>query len=312
MTKKQKNKIRIMLWHLAMIMVAIFMLPINVDASEPEKPAELENRTSKNHVFEYTKNPDGDNGSYEYGMTDNNTLIMPGDTFTFKVYKSDTGNGEDDFYYSLGYWDSNKQKPYEACFDGDGSDYSFGGDVTAATAVEVTETATITKKGDNAETYDVPVSFKNNSSYPIIIGLNMSGSAGQNGQSYQTSGLTVKFIKPYYNITYSFGESDDWPLGEYENLDFPKYYWITDEQYTINIPNPVKEGAHFKRWNQTVDKYYKKDGGNYSSQITVKWDISDDTVGINSSCFQSYRDVDISPEWDENGATIVFYGKRKG
>lgn len=302
-----KRRNRLTLLHFAAVFITSCILPAmaiaTVNAAEPEKPAELANRQSKEHVFEYTLNPDGEGGSYEYAMTKQNTLIMPGDTFTFKVYKS--GVDEDDFYYSLKYWNDEK-KAYIYEFDGEASEYSFVEGVDASTAVEVTATQTIQKKGENADSYEVPVSFKNRSSYPILIGLNMSGSAGQYGQSYLTRGLTVKYLKPYYPITYSFGESDDlfWPLGEYDNLDFPSCYWITDTPYTIRIPNPVKEGSHFAYWS-AVSKNNSVDKGDYTD-VTVFYD-PDAEYPYTSDHMQSYGNKSMTPLFD-SGNTITFYG----
>ena len=308
MTKKQNQKNTIMLWHLAVILIAIFMLPITVDAEKPVKPEELSNREAKEHVFKYTPNPDGDGGGYEYCMTKKNTLIMPGDTFTFEVYKS--SEEDDDFYYSLGYWNNEKKAYADISYDGEKSDYSFEDGMTEETAVEVTATRKITKKGENAESYEVPVSFKNNSDYPIIIGLNMSGSAGQQGQSYLTRGLTVKFIKPYYNIDYSDSENGKladafWPLGEYEQLNFPRYYWITDTPYTISIPNPVREGSHFISWSGICKDYYSNKGDH--TEISVCWDPDAEIVNAVNNYFQNYGDVTVV-ENDKYGPTIAFNG----
>ena len=309
MKQKMKQKRRSNLLYLLVVMMLMLILPVRVNATEPEKPAELTNRQNKNHEYTYVNNPKGEGGGYEYGMNGNNTMIMPGDTFEFKVHKS--GEGDSDFYYSLGYWDSDK-KAYEVGYDGEADEYTFPEGYTASTAVSVISEEMITKKGDNAESYYVPVKFKNNSAYPIVLGLNMSGSAGQHGQSYLTRGLTVRYLKPYYALSYSFyGESETmgmkdlfYALGEYDSLDFPQYYWITDVPYKITIPNPVMEGYHFKKWTSLCGNNYE-DRGSYT-EVTIYWNPEAENTDTSNHIGRE-GDKKLEAQF-ENGATIRFCG----
>ena len=301
--KKTCSKITLMGFCLIAVALAssfIFSAKANAASSDPQMPAELQGREAKHHVFQVDDDTVDDWGGYI--INNSNMLIMPGDTFEFPVHKGK------DFYYSLGYWgDGDKQAYTVDYFNGASEDdFNFTG------SVEVIGTQTITKK--HGSTYKVPVKFKNNSGYPITVGLNMSGSAGEDGEDYLTRGLTIEFYQNYYPISFTggYGDKDNliecdyfWAKGEIGKLEFPSYYWVTDVPYTITVPNPVEEGSHFENWSGVSEGYYVDKGD--VTEITICWDPDAKAVNNSGYSFQGYYLRESSPSFT-NGSTITFDG----
>lgn len=299
--KKMRNagKKRLLdVWSFLMVMAALVLVPAeSARAQEPEKPNELETRETKHHEFKVNTVTE----SFGYNITNQNSMIMPGDTFEFPVYYDDSRK----FYYSLGYWGQSGEDMTENAYRVDYAGLNEGDFDLSSGKVVVTGTQQISYTGASTITYTVPVQFKNNSKYPITVGLNMSGSGGSDPYSHNTRGLVITYYQPYYKISYGIGshstELEDmfWQMGEYSTLDFPQYYWITDTPYTIRIPNPVSEGYHFNYWSGVSKGYYVNKGA--YTDVTVCWNPD---AGAN---FQQYYDLSISPIF-ENGSTITFYG----
>ncbi len=285
-----------------MVCVFALLLPMAVFAEDVEKPTVLENRKSQHHVFEATKDSNGDISYHPEGE-----LIMPGDTFEFKVYEFKNENGKNS-YLSLGYWGTaSDEHAYTYDFEGSTSNSAGTGfNVTSTKCVSVKGSESITKAGGSQ--YEVPVQYINNSDYPVLLSLGFSGSMGEQGEWYLTVGLHVSYYKPYYAINYEGSNNDElssyhWDAGTYSNLNFPRYYWLTDVPYTISIPNPTKTESTFEGWDGTSSGYSSKET-NYTN-VTVVYDADAEGVCSNQTVNKTGH-ITMQPIFG-NGHTVIFH-----
>lgn len=103
----------------------------------------------------------------------------------------------------------------------------------------------------------VTVGYVNNTSTPIVLqqvrttstkseGVLYGGEYGKTpiveAASTHKSDCTIKFFEPYYTISY-----EDLLEGEDEGLS--DRYYIQRESQTLVLPNLVRPGYHFDKWN---------------------------------------------------------------
>lgn len=242
----------------------------------PEMPDVLKNRKPKHHVFERNE---------DHSLNFRGELIMPGDTFEFQnditrdmIYTID--------FYGRGDAYIHKEYGREEVYFSEYSPENYGIEVTGS--VDITGYDDFDSgDGINLDGKHVTDKFirtgKNNLNCPIILGPTGGGGDGpylffsDHDQRRQHTDVCYTVLAPYYHIYYRFldepSESSDyerisyegfedfleyrmndqktlfWPTGEFEELDFPQYYWLTDEPYTLTFPNPCYPGRGFDRWN---------------------------------------------------------------
>ena len=256
-------------------------------ADIPEMPDVLKNRESKHHVFERRE---------DHSINFRGELIMPGDTFEIPsditremIYTTD--------FLGRGDVEVNKENGKAEMYFGKFSPENYGIEVTGS--VDIIDYDDY-DSGDGVSLDGKHVSdrffrtAKNNLNCPIIIGPSGGGGDGpyvfydDHDQRKQHTDVYYTVLAPYYFITYRFisdvndygyAEFDKlfWPAGEFESLEFPEYYWLTDEPYTLKIPNCRMEGRAFNKWlsyDSTV--YYKNNDpkqnikGDYT-ELNVEW-----------------------------------------
>ncbi len=158
----------------------------------------------------------------------------------------------------------------------------------------------------NASETPVTTGYVNNTNTPIVLQQVRTTSSKSEGVIYggmgdiiplaeagssHKSNFTIKFYEPYYTISY-----DD--LLEGEDVGLPDRYYIKPEGQTITLPNLVRPGYHFDRW----------DGGMYfadrekvgdTTVLTFDWDNN----LVNAS--YNFGDEILFPVFD-NGYTVTF------
>ena len=279
---------------------------------EPVMPAEVTARIAeeRNHVYHIENWANGD----LYEVFDN-ALIMPGDTFEIEPYTK-SGDTETRTYYAGAGYNNGGTEPYWQ-YNSSSIQYNLPDGFEMTGTVEPVDFVEKTFSNDH-ETVTVKfcTKWKNNTNCPLVVGINNTGNGsfvGYRHYNFLKPNLTV--YAPYYNITYP--ETDEnygrdgleqyfWPQGKLEDLDFPKYYWVTDTPYTLTLPNPVQKGQHFNYW--ADDEATQTNNGQYTD-ITICYTVGKDSHGNNYSpeTFKSYRDAKIAPSF-ESGKTITFNG----
>ena len=223
-------------------------------------------------------------------------LIMPGDTFEIHPY---TVSGEVE---SRTWFAGNTSAPYSELFESNITDgFEIEGEV------EPVEFETITfRYKDESVTKNFCVKWKNNTNCPLILGSRSGGSGSFiSCRHFNWFKPTLYAYSPYYSITYpdydNYGDYF-WVQGDYKTLDFPSYYYLTDIEYSITLPNPRTPGKHFAYWiaeNEEIE-------GDYSN-IPVGWDKDRRKSSYNyrTGLVNRTEDVSIAPHF-ENGYTITF------
>ncbi len=293
-TGKTKTGIRLLL----IAVMTLILSSVTVFAAEPVKPDEVAERETKKIHHEFSLK---ENEANYYGK---NELIMPGDTFEFPVVNVEN---DPDAYFGLSdlYILSRDYDGYWTSYDCLADDFEVEGEVECIGEVNKYFTS-----DGKTETVTFKTKFENKTQCPILLwGLG----SGSDGYGNAFSSLAVIFLQPYYTVQYNIGNpaegnTDDtyfWPEPASGKPEFTDYYWITDTEYVIKVPNPVEEGYHFKKWSGIADENIDTD--DHYSYITVCWDSDIVTNGGADRNFKGYGDIKTEPEF-ENGPTVAFYG----
>lgn len=237
----------------------------------PEMPDVLKNRKPKHHVFERKE---------DHMLNLRDELIMPGDTFEIP------NDITRDMIYTVDWYGrGNTPSPDEnlsmaLCPEKYGIEVTGSVDIIGYDDFDSGDGISL---DGNHFTDKFIRTGKNNLNCPIVIRATGGGGDGpyvyydDHTQRRQHTDICYDVYAPFYHIYYHFidepSESPDyerisyegfedflryrindqktlfWSLGEFEELDFPEYYWLTDEPYTISVPNPIREGTHFSVWN---------------------------------------------------------------
>ena len=158
----------------------------------------------------------------------------------------------------------------------------------------------------NASETPVTTGYVNNTNTPIVLQQVRGTSSRSEGVLYggmggiiplaeagstHKSDWTIKFFEPYYTISYK-----DLLEGEEEGL--PDRYYIQPEYQEVVLPNLVRPGCHFDRW----------DGGMYfadqekvgdTTVLSFDWDNNLANAGYN------FGDETLFPVFDD-GYTVTF------
>ena len=274
----------------------------------PETPDVLKNRQPKHHVFERGE---------DHAIVFTDELIMPGDTFEFPT-------------------DITREEVYVSDYKGRYKDLEFFSPENYG--IEITGSVDVTDyevyegvDGDGKPFKDTFIkTLKNNTNCPITV-LSQSGGEGpyhfyeDHDQRLQTTNIQYLAYAPYYHLNYQFEYSDYdevhpeldelfWTAGEFEELNFPCGYWLSDIPYTIPVPNPTKEGRRFYGWNAYPNSgiggfnMLRYAHGDYSN-LTVQW-----AWDYEQRYEEYYKDVNIIDAgeftlytaWDALSKTIYF------
>ncbi len=258
-----------------------------------------------------------------------NVLIMPGDTFEIPVNEKDDGTIQ---YTGSGNTDDSGNITNDPFLFIDLSDDDVDSTYTSDGALP--KGFKITGSVDNVEsrTYkrsfissgsNISVTFceqwKNNTNCPIYL-IYKGGGSGELGDSntYERYFLQVIFYAPYYSINYrsaidaSYGFNDKvkledyfWRQGDFSDLTFPDYYWITDTEYTFTIPNPTYPGKHFVKWADESGSLAGLVQTEDYTTIPVKCTVT--KIGSSFGGFSEFGNTSIAPKFAD-GSTITFNG----
>ena len=242
----------------------------------PEMPDVLKNRKPKHHVFERRE---------DHSVNLRDELIMPGDTFEIPTEITY------DYIYTCQFL--GRIKDYETF-----SPENYGIEVTGSVdIIDYTEFETVDGEGHIIKDKFFKTA-KNNLNCPITLS-SYSGGDGpyvfykDHDQRRGGPDITYHVYAPYYYLSYRFSydknnaaytdfENLFWPAGEFDDLEFPEYYWLTDVPYTLKIPSVREEGKEYRGWTAGPiedDEYYQP--GDFSSagqkisedytEFTVRW-----------------------------------------
>lgn len=157
----------------------------------------------------------------------------------------------------------------------------------------------------NKET-TVTVGYVNNTSTPIVLqqvrrtsskseGVLYGGEYGMTPivEAFSThkSDCTIKFFEPYYTISYK-----DLLEGEEEGL--PDRYYIQRESQTLVLPNLVRPGYHFDKWNGGMYFADQEKVGD-TTVLSFDWENNLANAGYN------FGDETLYPVF-EDGYTVTF------
>lgn len=310
-------------------------------SSAPEMPEVIKNRKPKHHVFKRDDN---------HSLILTGEVIMPGDTFEIQtditydqIYTIDFQGRADGYVTGMAEEIDSTNNYIGGIYvrrkieNNWSDDYYAGYFSPERYGIEVTGTVDITGYSEaNSGSVDsegnpiidkFPGTFKNNLNCPILIGATGGGSDGpyahydDHDVRIARGGIAYSVLAPYYYITYSF---DPMPMerdpegfksyywdGGIENLDFPEAYWITDEEYSITVPNPVIEGEMITGWDSelnydSINSEYENVTPGYT-EISVKWDYKDSSspiCGPGELRLEPIKEKSPTLVLDPNGGTI--------
>ena len=157
----------------------------------------------------------------------------------------------------------------------------------------------------NKET-TVTVGYVNNTNTPIVLQQVRTTSSKSEGVLYggeygmtpiveafstHKSDCTIKFFEPYYTISYK-----DLLEGEEEGL--PDRYYIQHEKQELVLPNLVRPGYHFDKWNGGMYFANQEKVGD-TTVLTFDWENNLANAGYN------FGDETLYPVF-EDGYTVTF------
>ena len=157
----------------------------------------------------------------------------------------------------------------------------------------------------NKET-TVTVGYVNNTSTPIVLQQVRTTSSKSEGVLYggeygmtpiveafstHKSDCTIKFFEPYYTISYK-----DLLEGEEEGL--PDRYYIQHEKQELVLPNLVRPGYHFDKWNGGMYFADQEKVGD-TTVLSFDWENNLANAGYN------FGDETLYPVF-EDGYTVTF------
>jgi len=242
----------------------------------PDMPDVLKNRKPKHHVFERLK---------DHSVNLRNELIMPGDTFEIP----------NEITYDYIYTSQFKGRYKEIEWF---SPENYGIEVKGSVdVIDYTEFETTDKDGHIIKDKFFKTA-KNNLNCPITLCSNSGGDGPyvfyeDHDQRKGGPDITYCVYAPYYYLSYRFSYDKNsvnyaefkklfWPAGEFDSLEFPECYWLSDIPYTLKIPNVRMEGCEFGGWNAgNVEDGINYQPGDFSkegqkivgdyTELTVQW-----------------------------------------
>jgi len=152
----------------------------------------------------------------------------------------------------------------------------------------------------------VTVGYVNNTSTPIVLQQVRTTSSKSEGVLYggeygktpiveavstHKSDCTIKFFEPYYTLSYS-------NLLEDEEEGLPDRYYIQHEKQELVLPNLVRPGYHFDKWNGGMYFADQEKVGD-TTVLSFDWENNLANAGYN------FGDETLYPVFDD-GYTVTF------
>lgn len=170
-----------------------------------------------------------------------------------------------------------------------------------------------TQKGDMVKTN---TGFTNNTGKILRLWCTGSGGiAGYNiwsaennvvqvaGVVFREAYVTLEAYEPEYNFSY------DLQGGTVQVENLPDKYYITNEDYTLNIPAPTMAGEHFYRWSGSIPwgnsaTIYPTGKAKGQSYTDFTWSLDDNSLG---TC--DFKDSELVANY-QPGFTMSFHGMK--
>lgn len=170
-----------------------------------------------------------------------------------------------------------------------------------------------TQKGDMVKTN---TGFTNNTGKILRLWCTGSGGiAGYNiwsaennvvqvaGVVFREAYVTLEAYEPEYNFSY------DLQGGTVQVENLPDKYYITNEDYTLNIPAPTMAGEHFYRWSGSIPWgnsaiIYPTGKAKGQSYTDFTWSLDDNSLG---TC--DFKDSELVANY-QPGFTMSFHGMK--
>lgn len=170
-----------------------------------------------------------------------------------------------------------------------------------------------TQKGDMVKTN---TGFTNNTGKILRLWCTGSGGiAGYNiwsaennvvqvaGVVFHEAYVTLEAYEPEYNFSY------DLQGGTVQVENLPDKYYITNEDYTLNIPAPTMAGEHFYRWSGSIPwgnsaTIYPTGKAKGQSYTDFTWSLDDNSLG---TC--DFKDSELVANY-QPGFTMSFHGMK--
>lgn len=170
-----------------------------------------------------------------------------------------------------------------------------------------------TQKGDMVKTN---TGFTNNTGKILRLWCTGSGGiAGYNiwsaennvvqvaGVVFREAYVTLEAYEPEYNFSY------DLQGGTVKVENLPDKYYITNEDYTLNIPAPTMAGEHFYRWSGSIPwgnsaTIYPTGKAKGQSYTDFTWSLDDNSLG---TC--DFKDSELVANY-QPGFTMSFHGMK--
>lgn len=170
-----------------------------------------------------------------------------------------------------------------------------------------------TQKGDMVKTN---TGFTNNTGKILRLWCTGSGGiAGYNiwsaennvvqvaGVVFREAYVTLEAYEPEYNFSY------DLQGGTVQVENLPDKYYITNEDYTLNIPAPTMAGEHFYRWSGSIPwgnsaTIYPTGKAKGQSYTDFTWSLDDNSL---ATC--DFKDSELVANY-QPGFTMSFHGMK--
>lgn len=148
------------------------------------------------------------------------------------------------------------------------------------------------------------IGFTNNTGKALRLWCTGGGDIGRNSFTIFTeSSIILEAYEPEYNFSY------DLQGGTVQVENLPDKYYITNEEYTLNIPAPTMAGEHFYRWSGSIPwgnsaTIYPTGKAKGQSYTDFTWSLDDNSLG---TC--DFKDSELVANY-QPGFTMSFHGMK--
>ncbi len=221
----------------------------------------------------------------------NKYIIMPGDSV---IYEGKTSSG-------TGMTDTG---PVEYTWKQIGFKITSYRTQYLKSALPQIEFTTAKYKTDDDTEISTNIGFTNNTGKALRLWCTGGGDIGRNSFTIFTeSSIILEAYEPEYNFSY------DLQGGTVQGESLPNKYYITNEDYTLNIPAPVIAGEHFYRWSGSVPwgtsaSIYPTGRAKGQSYTDFTWSFADNSFG---TC--DFKDSALVANY-QTGFTMSFHGMK--
>lgn len=221
----------------------------------------------------------------------NKYIIMPGDSV---IYEGKTSSG-------TGMTDTG---PVEYTWKQIGFKITSYRTQYLKSALPQIEFTTAKYKTDDDTEISTNIGFTNNTGKALRLWCTGGGDIGRNSFTIFTeSSIILEAYEPEYNFSY------DLQGGTVQVENLPDKYYITNEEYTLNIPAPTMAGEHFYRWSGSIPwgnsaTIYPTGKAKGQSYTDFTWSLDDNSLG---TC--DFKDSELVANY-QPGFTMSFHGMK--